>query len=137
MSLPVLEDEFIRSINEDARTYKAKVNSFFEGWTLTDAQSVLYGGDSGNSLDTCEEAKGDAYLPERFNFQKKHLFCSSPVFTQKQCSSSHAAAPVTAFNDRYCMMNNGLKKFDGSVQHPLSCNHDSQGCAGGSLSGTY
>ena len=87
-------------------------------------------------MSNCPSVSGDVYLPDRFNFNKKHLICSTPVTNQGACSSSFAAAPVSAFNDRFCLLNNGLKKFDGSISHPLSCAGETKGCEGGSVNGT-
>lgn len=135
--MPVLEDEFIRGINEDQRTYRAKANSFFEGWTVADARNILNNGfTQSDKLSKCE-AGSDLAL-DRYNFRKEHMYCTAPIYNQQNCSSAFAVAGVSSFNDRFCLINNGLKKLDGSIQHALSCDKkNSNGCRGGFVTGPF
>lgn len=135
---PVLDDEFIRTINEEGKGFRAKLNNFFEGMTLNEARKITANTFStSSSVKQCPASASVVDLPARYNFLKKHMICSTPILNQGQtCSSAFAAAVVGSFNKRYCYMNNGLKKFDGSIQHPLACDEANQACEGGSLSST-
>lgn len=132
--IPVLEDEFIRKINEDGKGFKAKANTFFEGWTLAEAKDILNNKlIANNKVTKCPSSDSNAVLETSFNFAKKNPFCTTPVFNQGLCSSSFAAASIRTFSDRYCIINNGLKKFDTSIQHALAC--DTKGSLGKHYSG--
>lgn len=127
--IPVLEDEFIRRINEDGRGYKAKVNTFFEGWTVAEAKDLLNNRLLvNNKVNKCAAGDDNSVIDTKYNFAKKNPFCTTPIFNQGQCSSSFAVASIGAFTDRYCITNNGLKKFDTSIQHALAC--DTKGSNG-------
>ena len=127
----VIDDVSIEKINKENRGYKVGPNEFFEGWSHSDAKSHLYGIHNSGGFATCGELQIEN-LPKKFSTRQKHVSCLTPIHDQGKCSASYAHAITGMMTNRYCIANEGNRKFDVSPQHLIAC-HSKTRCSGGDL----
>lgn len=128
----IIDAEWIEKWNKEAnRPFKLGANEFFEGWTLSDASSHFSSITNNGRFDTCSELQIEN-LPKKFSTRQKHVSCLSPIYDQSKCASSYAFAISGMATNRYCIANDGNKKFDASAQYILSCESKAQ-CRGGDI----
>ncbi len=127
----VIDDLTIEKVNKENRGYKVGANEFFEGWSLSDARSHLYGIQNSGGFPTCGELQIEN-LPKKFSTRQKHVSCLTPIHDQGKCSASYAHAVTGMMTNRYCIANDGNRKFDVSPQHIISCQSKTR-CSGGDL----
>ncbi len=134
--IPVNEDVFIQTINDDNLSFTLKPTEFFEGQSIKDAKQLFSNMfTSENTQPRCDTKAIDAVeYPEKFNFYKKHPKCKS-IQTQRQCSSSYVEAHMSLYKTRACSMGFG-EKLNLSLDYLFNCDTKTghnKGCKSGYL----
>ncbi|KAJ4459073.1 hypothetical protein PAPYR_5131 [Paratrimastix pyriformis] len=69
--------------------------------------------------------------PAKFDWREKAPLCVGRIRSQYSCGSCWAQAVATLASDRICLSTGGQLRPQLSAQYLLSCDTQSNGCAGG------
>jgi len=134
--IPVNDPHIIDHINRNAKSWRAKGSTFFEGWTIGDAK-LLEGvsvSPMGGSVPPCVQPPG-IELPESFDARERWPTCfSNPLYHMGNCTASWAIATASALSNRFCIADPGTHgELMLSPQQLLSCDTLNRACEGGDL----
>jgi len=127
--------DVISALNEEESSWKAGVNSFFEGMSFKDAR-VLLGTTAGAQLlgATRDQAEYDAItsVPTEFDARTQWGNLIHPIRDQQQCGSCWAFSATEVLSDRFAIALNKSSPVL-SAEDMVSCDSGDMGCSGGQL----
>jgi cathepsin B len=134
-AVEVNSDALITHINQNAKIWTAAPQPMFEGLTVGDVR------DWGSIAFRKPDAQwhlcpaGVNEYPETFDVRQQWPECfPDHVYTQGNCSSSWAIAPVSALANRYCIQDPvNFRMLQLSPQTLVSCDKTNDGCNGGGM----
>jgi len=141
----VSTSEIINEINNNpTSTWKAGVNSRFEGVTIGAAR-MLMGAKSDNSISKLPKVKHDDLtllsVPSSYDPRISRPNCTGPVLDQGFCGSCWAFGATEAISDRYCMSTGQNKFLQLAPLDLTTCDNGwfsgENGCQGGQLGGAW
>jgi len=129
--------EHISRLNEEASTWVAGVNPFFEGLTFDDARALLGTQplDITDYLDEClpdEAYASNVDIPSDFDARTKWPGLIHPIRDQQRCGSCWAFSASEVLSDRVAIAS-GKASPVLSPEDMVSCDGSDHGCHGGNL----
>jgi len=139
---PVNHPDIIDKLNEEADTWVAGKNAFFEGWTVGDVQSLLGAellSEEERLFDVAENTHQKFYdslgdnVPTDFDSRVAFAGLIAPIRDQAQCGSCWAFSAVEVLTDRFAIQTNSSSSPVLSPQDMVACDTADSGCGGGRL----
>jgi len=108
------------------------MNSFFEGWTLSQASTLMGVKKNPNLHLPIKNVEPLAYLPEDFDPRfGDNSSCIGPVLDQGRCGSCWAFGAAEAISDRTCLQGSSGTFLQLAALDLVTCDQGDSGCQGG------
>lgn len=128
--------DVIATLNAESGSWKAGVNSFFEGMSFKDARVLL--GTTASHMPllgaTRDQKEYDTItsVPTDFDAREQWGSLIHPIRDQQQCGSCWAFSASEVLSDRFAIATNKSSPVL-SVEDMVSCDSGDMGCSGGQL----